>query len=158
MQSLLWLNWWSKYAHLTKENSPPACSTAAHRARSRHSGFGFCIAVAVRSDTSDCLRIPGKSNLIAGCVIFCGRTVVVQAMEAGLGFENPNPWGIPVFHGNLTRRGGTVTDLLVSVLHRALARPSLSRDVESSAINPIAPGERGQCAEQPCGPCASARI
>lgn len=60
--------------------------------------------------------------------------------------------------GSLTRRGGTVTDLLVLVLHRAVARPSLSRDVRSLAINPIAPAKRGRCAEQPCGPCVPARI
>lgn len=60
--------------------------------------------------------------------------------------------------GNSTRRGGTVMDLLVFILHSILARPSLSRDVESSVINPIAPGKRDWCTEQPCGPCASARI
>lgn len=60
--------------------------------------------------------------------------------------------------GSLTRRGGTVTDLLVLVLHRAVAGPSLSRDVGSSAINLITPAKRDRCAEQPCGPCAPARI
>jgi len=60
--------------------------------------------------------------------------------------------------GNLARRSGAVMGLIVFVLHRALARLSLSRDSGSLAINPITPGKRGQCTEQPCGPCAPAGI
>lgn len=54
-----------------------ACSTATHSARGRHARFGVCIAVAVRIDTPAYLRIPGKSDLVAGCVTLCSRTVVV---------------------------------------------------------------------------------
>lgn len=47
--------------------------------------------------------------------------------------------------GNLTGRGGTVTDLIDFVLDRAIGRsPSLSRGVGSSVINPITSQKRSQ--------------
>lgn len=62
------------------------------------------------------------------------------------------------FTGNLTVSGGTVTDLIVFVPYRAIARLSLSRDVESLEIGPVAPGKRGRCTEQPCELCAPTSI
>lgn len=39
------------------------------------------------------------SQISVLAVVFWGRTVRVQAMEAGLGFENPNALRMLIFHG-----------------------------------------------------------